>query len=160
MPKPSSLARAEVLPPAPTQTDLEKLVATKVAEALCQTTKPDADADSDALFKPFFGTREEAEAIKRAQRVTEQRKWRAYYAEYGCIHCHRTDELHQSLGFCAPCYARVGQRLRKILARSEAKYAAKVVPLVDSEKLAKEALAPSLAKLAPARRKVLANGRD
>ena len=161
MPKPDSLARAEVLSPAPTPSDLEKLVAAKVAEALGHPApRPDADADSDALFRPFFESREGAVAIKRTQRVTEQRKWAAHFAEYGCLHCHRADVMHLSLGLCTNCYQKIGNRLRRILSQSESKRAAKVIPLVDAQKLAQDALAPSIKNLAPKRtRKELSDGK-
>lgn len=64
---------------------------------------------------PFFHSREEAQAIRRQQTMTQRNLWTAYYARYGCLACETKDQLHQSNGLCAGCHARIVARRERLL---------------------------------------------
>jgi len=63
----------------------------------------------------FFHSREEAQAIRRQQTVSQRNLWTAYYARYGCLICETKDHLHQSSGLCAGCHARTVARREGLL---------------------------------------------
>ncbi len=68
----------------------------------------------DASWQPFFQARLIAQEFKRIQSLPEQRKWRVYFDNYGCLHCHKKNALYGSCGHCKQCRMKVGQRLDAI----------------------------------------------
>lgn len=107
--------RAELLPPAP-EADLE----------------------------PWFQSREVTLEIKRRQTVTEQRKWSSYYFDWGCLVCGTKEKPHFALGFCQGCYARTKQRLAASIRKHSPATPRGDLSFIDSVRLAREALAPSI----------------
>jgi hypothetical protein len=117
---------------------IARLVEQKVAEAL---------SGEDAIFEPFFRSKEVAYEAKRRQTVAEQKKWAYYFAEWGCLVCQTRKARHESLGMCQTCHSRTRERLAVILRKT----APPTVPLptfTDTLRLAREALAPSVKALA------------
>jgi hypothetical protein len=49
-----------------------------------------------------------------------RRAWRAHFAEYGCLTCHRRKTEYGAGGFCFRCVCRIGGRMRRQLRRIEA----------------------------------------
>jgi hypothetical protein len=49
-----------------------------------------------------------------------RRAWRAHFAEYGCLICHRKKAEYGAGGFCNRCGCRIGGRMRHQLRRIEA----------------------------------------
>jgi hypothetical protein len=86
---------------------IQSLVAKQVAEILAKR--------DEAVFEPFFRSRQVAFELRRLQSVPEQQKWSTYFSLFGCIDCKQTDKGHAACGFCFRCYGRVGSRLRKIV---------------------------------------------
>jgi hypothetical protein len=118
---------------------VEQLVEQKVAEVT---------HSRDAVLQPWFLSREAAWAIKRAQTVTEQQKFRNFFADWGCLVCGTTTAAHLSSGMCGSCYSRTVQRIRTTL-RNHAPAPDQPQPtFMDTMKLAREALGPSIKKLA------------
>ena len=111
--KRSKTVEIEVLPPEPVNyavqvhETLDRLVSQKVQEALEQP--------GGLTMEPWFRTRQEADAIRRQQRVPERKKWSAYYERWGCIVCETTKKPHAANGFCHSCRTKVYQRLQKVL---------------------------------------------
>lgn len=95
-------------------------------------------------FRPFFEVREVSEEMRRRVSVNENRKWRYYFEEWGCMICERKDVAHQTLGMCARCHQNRQKRLRKI--RQE--HPAEPIPEFDSVARAQKALLPSIKALA------------
>jgi hypothetical protein len=135
-------APAEVLPPDPAQQaaqfqrTIERLVEQKVAEVI---------AGGNAIFQPFFQSQQITNAIRRLQNVDEQQKYAHYFEDYGCFVCERRDTRHESLGMCPRCYRSRAQRMRATVRKHAKPDGPK---FIDSVKLAREALEPSLLVLA------------
>lgn len=49
-----------------------------------------------------------------------RRAWRAHFAEYGCLTCHRKKTEYGAGGFCFRCACRIGGRMRRHLRKIEA----------------------------------------
>jgi len=49
-----------------------------------------------------------------------RRAWRAHFAEYGCLTCHRKKTEYGAGGFCNRCVCRIGGRMRRHLRKIEA----------------------------------------
>lgn len=103
--------------------------------------------DPDALLQPWFRSREESHAIKRAQTVPEQQKWSNYFADWGCIICGTTVRAHDSCGMCGSCRGRTVARIESTL-RKHAPAAEPRPTFIDNLQTARAALAPSIAALA------------
>jgi hypothetical protein len=73
------------------------------------------------LLDPFFRPREESNAIRGEQTVSQRNVGAAYYARYGCVRCDRKDEPHESNGFCHNCHHMIVSR-RKGLLEGKGKY--------------------------------------
>jgi len=86
---------------------IDKLVQEKVAEVLA--------ARDQFLFEPFFRSRQEAYEIRRLQTVPERKVWAVRFERRGCLLCKTKERPHGAIGFCAPCYAKVGQELKAIV---------------------------------------------
>jgi hypothetical protein len=127
---------------------------TRMVEQLVQQKVAEATEGRDALLQPWFQNREVTNAIKRHQTVTEQTKWSYYFEDWGCIVCAaRRTVAHCALGMCGACYARTAQRLRATL-RNHAPAPDQPQPtFMDTVKMAREALGPSITKLAAASKK-------
>ena len=119
-----AIVRAEIVEPVridPTS-QLERLIEAKVAEALDKNT-------GDAIFEPFFRSKEESNQIIKKQTVPQQMKFTLYFAKWGCMVCERTDALHDALGMCQRCYQNRRDRLRKILKEAEKEQKARGIPV-------------------------------
>lgn len=133
---------AELLPPDPAQQAahfqrmLERLVEQKVAEIT---------GGGNAIFQPFFQSQQITNAIRWLQNVDEQQKYVHYFEDYGCLVCETRTARHEALGMCNKCYRNRAQRMRATL-RKHAKPDGP--PFIDSVKLAREALEPSIVILA------------
>jgi hypothetical protein len=101
-----AVRNVEVLPPAPKIPDaraaIEQLVEQKIAEIM---------GSGDAIFEPFFRSKEICREIRRLETVPMQRKWTYYFENFGCLICQKKDRPHVSLGMCNTCHARTAQRL-------------------------------------------------
>jgi len=86
---------------------IDNLVQKKVAEVLA--------ARDQFVFEPFFRSRQEAYEIRRLQTVPERRVWAVRFERHGCLLCKTRERPHGAIGFCAPCYAKVGQELKAIV---------------------------------------------
>lgn len=62
------------------------------------------------VLDPFFRPRQESNAIRCQQTVTERNLWALYYARYGCLRCDGKDEPHESNGLCANCHRTIVTR--------------------------------------------------
>jgi hypothetical protein len=121
---------------------VEQLVDQKVAEAT---------QGSNALLQPWFQSRDVANEIKRRQTVTEQAKWTNYFADWGCIICGLcgpTAAAHESSGMCNRCRRKTYQRLRATLRKHAPSPDQPQPTFMDTVKLAREALGPSIKTLA------------
>ena len=111
-----AVREVEVLGPAREIPDaraaIEQLVEQKIAEMM---------GSGDAIFEPFFRTKQIADEIKRLETVPMQRKWTRYFEEYGCLICESKEVPHRSLGMCANCHHRTAMRLARILGFTEGK---------------------------------------
>jgi hypothetical protein len=146
MRKPKAAVTAEIVPRDRAQQADDF---TRMVEQLVQQKVAEATEGRDALLQPWFQNREVANAIKRRQTVTEQAKWSCYFEDWGCIVCAaRRTVAHCALGMCGTCYARTAQRLRATL-RNHAPAPDQPQPtFMDTVELAREALGPSIKKLA------------
>jgi hypothetical protein len=118
---------------------VERMVEQKVAEAT---------QGRDALLQPWFQSHETSYAIKRAQTVNEQQKFVHYFQEWGCLVCGTTEASHCSNGMCQSCHRRITYRMQVIL-RKHAPASDQPQPtFMDTVKLARAALEPSIKKLA------------
>jgi hypothetical protein len=119
---------------------VEQLVEQKVAEVT---------HGRDAVLQPWFlSSHEAAWAIKRAQTVPEQQKFANYFADYGCMICETTTAAHRSLGMCGTCYSRTVARIRSTLRKHAPSPDQPQPTFTDTVELAREALGPSIKKLA------------
>jgi hypothetical protein len=107
-----------------------------------------AEIQTDSI-QPFFESHEVSVAMRREQSVIERNKWTVYYDEFGCLICHKKPSRHRSLGMCETCHLRVSSRLKTIRRHLTAE---KPEQFQDSLELARQALLPSIEKLAKRRR--------
>jgi hypothetical protein len=70
---------------------------------------------------PFFRPRQESNAIRRQQTVTQRNIWALYYARYGCLRCSGKAKPYESNGLCPDCYTMIVAR-RKGLTDGKRKY--------------------------------------
>jgi hypothetical protein len=63
---------------------------------------------------PFFRSRAESKAIRRAQTPSQRVRMAVYYERYGCLICERRNAPHASNGMCDVCHTRTVRRLREI----------------------------------------------
>ena len=113
---------------------VEELVEQKVAEAM---------GASEAIFEPFFQPKRIITAIRRLQTVDEREKFTHYFNDWGCLVCEKKGVFHAGLGMCKTCYRNRAARMRATLRKHAAPRDDQPV-FVDSVKLAREALEPSL----------------
>jgi hypothetical protein len=85
---------------------------TKLAELRILPARP-ANVERSGL-PPFFRNRETASAIRRSQRVPEQKQWATYFEAWGCLICQRRDVPHASNGMCHNCRMRTYGRLKRL----------------------------------------------
>jgi hypothetical protein len=104
---------------------------------------------SGADLQPFFGTAEVSYEIKRSQTVHEQSKFSFYFQDWGCMICGSREAGHCSCGMCQRCYRRVRMRLAASMRKRQPAETSSRENFRDAVKLAREALAPSIALLSP-----------
>ena len=79
-----AVRKVEVLRPAAKIPDaraaIEHLVEQKISEIM---------GSGDAIFEPFFRTKEISREIRRLETVPMQRKWTNYFEEWGCLICEK-----------------------------------------------------------------------
>ena len=120
---------------------IEQVVEERIAELM-------ADKEGEE-FRPFFESAEVAQELRRRMTVTERRKWRYYFEDWGCFVCERRDGGHKQLGMCSTCYSNRLKRL-SVVRRDHA--TDPVIPDFDSVAKAQRALLPSIKALAKKRR--------
>lgn len=135
-----AIVKAEVLEPAQAapvdmRKMLDEIVAQKVAEILAD--------EKSAILEPFMQSRRISLAIRKLQDVVQQRKWRYYWEEWGCLICGQQDAGYLSVGMCGTCFPRVIGRMKLTLERAYANRPTFERPK-DLVALAQEALAPSI----------------
>jgi hypothetical protein len=67
-----------------------------------------------AIWEPYFRSRQVAYELKRLQNVSDQNSWKIYYLRFGCMICETTERVHGGCGKCTRCYAYVLGRLKQI----------------------------------------------
>jgi hypothetical protein len=67
-----------------------------------------------AIWEPYFRSRQVAYELKRLQNVSDQNSWKIYYLRFGCMICETTERVHGGCGKCTRCYAFVLGRLKQI----------------------------------------------
>jgi hypothetical protein len=67
-----------------------------------------------AIWEPYFRSRQVAYELKRLQNVSDQNSWKIYYLRFGCMMCQTTERVHGGCGKCTRCYAFVLGRLKQI----------------------------------------------
>jgi hypothetical protein len=141
----SRAVQAEVLPPDRGQkaAEFKRIVAQFIEREVAE-----AMSGSDALFQPFFQTPEIAREIKRRQTVVEQNKYTYAYEEWGCLVCGDRERGHKSLSMCQRCFERTAHRLRSGMRKHAPVADTNQLNFMDSVRLAREALAPSVEALA------------
>jgi hypothetical protein len=119
---------------------LEEMVKQKVAEIM---------AAPGSLLEPFMQSKQTQIEITKLQDVVQQKKFRYYFEDWGCLICGQKDAGYKSVGMCSTCFARVMTRMAVSLRRAYAER-----PVFDKPKdlvaIAQEALTPSIKALIPA----------
>jgi hypothetical protein len=124
------------------------------AEALrsAQSAPVDAEIMADPrslLLEPFMQSKQVQIEITKLMDVVQQKKFRYYFEDWGCLVCGQKDAGHRSVGMCSTCLGRVTNRMAVSLRRAYAER-----PVFDKPKdlvaMAQEALAPSIKALIPA----------
>ena len=64
---------------------------------------------------PFFRPRQESNAIRRQQTVTQRNIWVLYYARYGCLRCGGKDKPYESNGLRVDCHGTIVARREGLL---------------------------------------------
>jgi hypothetical protein len=64
---------------------------------------------------PFFRPRQESNAIRRQQTVTQRNLWALYYERYGCLRCGGKDKPYESNGLCVGCHGTIVARREGLL---------------------------------------------
>jgi len=164
--------RPQVLPRSQDQIEqgykqmIARLVEERIAEVLAGSQAQD--------LEPFFQPKDVSDEMKRRATVTDNRKWVYYYETWGCLICDDRKAGHRGLGMCHTCFNRTRNRILEIkrehapgevpeirskqnvdLARnalSQTKQLPDEVGRLDPERMAREALMPSLKKLARKRK--------
>ncbi len=140
-----AIVQAEVLRPAQSapidaRKMIEEIVKQKVAEIM---------AAPDSLLEPFMQSKKVQIEITKLQDVVQQKKFRFYFEDWGCLICGQKDAGYKSVGMCSPCFSRVTNRMAVSLRNAYAER-----PVFDKPKdlvaMAQEALAPSIKALIPA----------
>lgn len=67
------------------------------------------------IMEPWFRTRKQAGAIRRAQSTADRNKWSAFFFLYGCVICGSTTVAYFSNGMCETCHQRTCNRLAGIV---------------------------------------------
>lgn len=67
-----------------------------------------------AIWEPYFRSRQVAYELKRLQNVSDQESWKIYYLRFGCMICETTERPHGGCGKCTRCYAFILGRLKQI----------------------------------------------
>ncbi len=124
---------------------IARIVEEKVSEAMSH--------ESDSIFQPWFQPRDISNEIRRRQTVTEQQKYSNYFADYGCFVCETKDVEYRSLGLCNRCYAVRSERMIASMRRHAPAPDQPQPTFMDTVKLARAALAPSVAILGPKARR-------
>ncbi|MGH7935447.1 MAG: helix-turn-helix transcriptional regulator [Chthoniobacterales bacterium] len=99
-----------------------------------------------STFAPFCESKETIDKLRRLQTAQDWHKWGAYYAKFGCLHCHaRPHEKphYGGSGMCRTCKKRIQERLERILEcldRQTLDAEGFIDGLIDQEKLARKAL--------------------
>jgi hypothetical protein len=135
-----AIVKAEVLEPVQAvpvdiRKMLDEIVAQKVAEIMAD--------EKSAILEPFMQSRRISLAIRKLQDVVQQRKWRYYYEEWGCLDCKQKDAGYGSTGMCCTCFARTRGRMKLTLEHAYANRPTFEKPK-DLTALAQEALAPAV----------------
>jgi hypothetical protein len=67
-----------------------------------------------AIWEPYFRSRQVAYELKRLQNVSDQNSWKIYYLRFGCMICETTERVHGGCGKCTRCYSFILGRLKQI----------------------------------------------
>jgi hypothetical protein len=127
--------------------DYKEMVRQVVEERLAEVLAASQAAD----LEPFFQPKEIAAAIRRKQTVLERSRWTFYFEDYGCLICGSREAKHQCLGMCPACVGRTRERLKAAMRLRESTENPEV-RFRDTVQLAREALMPSIEKLAAKRK--------
>ena len=76
---------------------------------------PEISIGNADIMQPWFGTRKQSGAIRRAQSRADRQKWSAYFYMFGCLVCGSTTVPHFSNGMCDVCHQRTANRLTAIV---------------------------------------------
>lgn len=98
----------------------EKLVSIQDRPARREGLLMPVRIDKRAL-PPFFLTRKLRRSIERLLPAEHHQRLHAYFATYGCLHCHHKDAIYGGNGFCRLCLGAIGKRLRKVDKKLRAK---------------------------------------
>lgn len=123
---------------------IDEIVRERIAEIMA--------AQQAAELEPFFRTKEVSNAMRRNQSVTQQNGWHWYYEDHGCLHCHKADTPHYALGMCGKCFGKIRER-RKASIRLRELEPGRETTFRDTVQIAREALLPSIEKLAKRRKR-------
>jgi hypothetical protein len=123
---------------------LKSMIAQMVEDGVRQ-----AMSGAGADLQPFFGSHAIACEIKRMQTVHEQNKFTYYFEDWGCMVCGSHKVGHSSCGMCASCYTRVKYRIRAGVQKRQPPQDSIQPTFMDTVRLAREALAPSITVLSP-----------
>ena len=107
-PEPSS---AIAFPQAGASAMLYHLIEQKVAKILA--------ARDSFLLESDLREKLVAQQIRRLQTIPQQKKWPRYYERFGCRECYQKTRPHGSTGYCAPCWAKITNRLKEVVAELE-----------------------------------------
>jgi hypothetical protein len=133
---------AEIIPRGPDQVAADykqmiaRIVEEKIAEAMSHGT--------DSVFQPFLQSKTVTNEIKRLQKVHEVHKFSNYFEDWGCLACETREARHESLGMCTKCYRNRYERMRTTLRNHAPDPGQPQQTFVDTVKLARAALAPSI----------------
>lgn len=93
-------------------------------------------------LQPFFPGEALSRELRRRLTATERRKWQHFFADHGCLICEGREGGHGGYGMCRTCYQRVLSKLQATRKRHAPK--ARAIPELDTVRLAREALLPSI----------------
>jgi hypothetical protein len=139
-----AIVRVRVLPPDPDGPEYQDWFKGRIAEIVDQRVKEALENENAAPFQPWFQPKAIATLMRRKQTVSEQRKWSYFFEDWGCMICETRKIPHACLGMCHGCYGLVQGRLASSMRRRERP---EQQVFQDTERLAREAVAPSLAML-------------
>ena len=124
---------------------IKQMVDARVAEIMADKAAED--------FRPFFEVSEVAIQIRRRQTVTERKKWVVYNQRWGCVLCGTHDRPMHSIGMCHRCHSRIQLRLAPIRRELMTQTESPEIGFRDGVEYARQALMPSIEKLARKKRK-------